>query len=255
MATLTEQLLTPMAGFEGSAEDLKIMLENEMMETRRYLEEREQKKNSKTLEEQADDIRRKFKKSQNLYEEFDPAKFESKVRVDLLFFEHLCQGLPEVDRMHDLISQYYQTIQQLHEIVNIKAESHKMLKTSLLNESYEDQQKIFSKILSEHINNNYYRFSKEKRTERFLEESKEYSGMLMEKGMPSSDAIQMAIKASVLESLLENVAIPKFAQRRIKFLCEDKDYGLVFDQKKLVSLWESFRWQSKRLARVLSAAV
>lgn len=249
------QVVLPQFKMDKSEQSMNELLEAELVEVRKYLKDRENAKNEKTLEEQVRDAKKKYISAQNLYESYDAAKFEVKTRVDLLFFEHVCQNLPEVKKMPELISNYYRTVKSLYEMVNMKPENHKMLKPSVLNESYANQQKIFAKILSEHTNNNYYRFSKETRVEKFINESQEYASVLVEKGMETQQAIQVAIKAALLESLISGIAIPKFVQRRIKFLCEDADYGKVFDQEKLKSLWESFLRQSKNVSRILAAAI
>ena len=245
----------PINNFDGTLEEMNDIMITEMYEAKKKLGEMKAKKNEKTLEEQAKAIEKKFKRSQSLYEEYDPAKFETKARVDLLFFEHLCQNLPEIENMELLIGKFYRTTKSLYEMVNMKPETHKMLSTNLLVESYDDQQETFRKIVSEHINNNYYRVNPKERKEKFLTESQEYATMLIEKGLDSDQSIQIAVKASLMESLIRNVAIPKFVQKRIKYLCEDQDYGKVFDQDHLKNLWEEFNLQTKQVSRVIAAAI
>lgn len=248
---------TPFASFHGTQADLEQLLESEMEQTWKKVDElkNKNKEKPKTLEEQATEIKKKFRKSMNLYEEYDPAKFETKTRIDLLFFEHLCQGLPEVQRIDTLVSNYYKTARALYEMVNRKPLNHKMLGTSLLTESHEKQEETFAKILSEHMNNFYYRLSPEKRREQYLSESQDYASTLIEKGMETDDAIRMSVKACLMESLIRNIAIPKSVQKYIKYLCEDEDYGKVFDQDRLKALWESFNHQTKNMSKIFAAAV
>ena len=247
----------PFASYQGTQADLEQLLESEMEQTWKKVDElkSKSKEKSKTLEEQAIDIKKKFKKSMNLYEAYDPAKFETKTRVDLLFFEHLCQGLPEVQKIDTLVTNYYKTTRALYEMVNRKPLNHKMLGTSLLTESHEKQEETFAKILSEHMNNFYYRLAPEKRREQYLSESQEYASTLIEKGMETDDAIRMSVKACLMESLIRNIAIPKSVQKYIKYLCEDEEYGKVFDQDQLKALWESFNRQTKNMSKIFAAAV
>ena len=81
----------PFASYQGTQADLEQLLESEMEQTWKKVDElkSKSKEKSKTLEEQAIDIKKKFKKSMNLYEAYDPAKFETKTRVDLVFFRLL----------------------------------------------------------------------------------------------------------------------------------------------------------------------
>ena len=248
---------TPFAAFHGTQSDLEQLLESEMEQTWKKVDElkNKNKEKAKTLEEQAAEIKKKFKKSMNLYETYDPAKFETKTRIDLLFFEHLCQGLPEIKKIDTLVSNYYKTTRALYEMVNRKPLNHKMLGTSILTESHDKQEEIFAKILSEHMNNFYYRLAPEKRREQYLSESQEYASLLIEKGMETDDAIRMSVKACLMESLIRNIAIPKSVQKYIKYLCEDEDYGKVFDQDQLRALWESFNRQTKNMSKIFAAAV
>ena len=246
---------SPFASYTGTEEDLAQLLESEMELTWKKVDELKNKGKTKTLEEEAKDIKKKFRKSMNLYETYDPAKFETKTRIDLLFFEHLCQGLPEVNRLDTMITNYYKTAKALYEIVNRKPTNHRMLSTSILAESHDKQEETFAKILSEHMNNFYYRLAPEKRREQYLSESQEYASILMKKGMDAEEAIRMAVKACLMESLICNIAIPKNIQKYIKYLCEDEDYGKVFDQDKLRLLWESFQRQTKNMSKIFAAAV
>lgn len=245
---------SPNSVFNGTFEELNQILESESIKNFQKVNELKNKK-KETIEEQVLKIRKKFKGVENLYESYDPAKFEIKTRVDLLFYEHICQNLPEVNKMPELISSYYRTIKELYETVNIKPETHRMLPTSVLNESYSDQQKRFSKILSDHISNNYFKYTPEKRIEKYLSESEEYAKILVEKGLDANKSIQISVKSSLLEPLIESVAMPKYIRRHIKYLCEDVDYGKAFDQEHLRSLWETFQKKTTDLARVLAAGV
>ena len=247
----------PFASYTGTQADLEQLLESEMEQTWKKVDElkSKSKEKAKTLEEQAADIKKKFKKSMNLYEAYDPAKFETKTRVDLLFFEHLCQALPEIQNVDKLIAGYYKTAKALYEMVNRKPLNHKMLGTGLLTESHEKQEETFAKILSEHMNNFYYRLAPEKRKEQYLSESQEYASTLIEKGMETDEAIRMSVKACLMESLIRNIAIPKSVQKYIKYLCEDEDYGKVFDQDQLKALWETFNRQTKNMSKIFAAAV
>ena len=244
---------SPFDSFTGTQEELNTLLEAEMVEVRKKVEEMNTTK--KTLEEQTMEAKKKWKKSQNLYEQYDISKFETKARIDLLFYEHLCENLEEINHMEDLISDYYKTAKNLYEMINIAPRSHKMLNTSILTESKNTQDEIFSNIVSQYLQENYYKIPPEKRKEKFLEESKDYAAFLIGKGLDSDESIKLAVKACLMENLIGNIAIPKSIQKRIKFLCEDKDYGLVFDQERLKNLWEKFDQQTKTMSHIFAAAI
>lgn len=241
--------------FGGPLTDFNELLEGEMMEVQKKVREIKNKERQQTLEEEHFRLKRQFKRSQNLYESYDPAKFETKARVDLLFFEHLFQNLPNIKYMEEMVGNLYRTVKTLYEVVNMKPENYKGLSSNILVESVDNQKKAFSKIISEHINNKYYKYDSKTRQEKYLEESQEYATYLIEKGMESEEAIKLSVKACLMESLLKNIAMPNFVQKRIKYLCEDADYGKVFDQEYLKNLWTSFNTQIKDMSKIFAAAI
>lgn len=246
---------SPMAEYNGSISEFNELIESEIIETKKKLSQMKQAKNTKSLEMEKKDIEKRFKKDQNFYEEFDPSKFETKTRIDLLFYEHVFQTLPEVNNIENVLADYYKTIKEIYEMVNIRPENHKMLNTGVLIESQTDQVKRFKKILSEHINNYYYRLLPEQRKTKYLEESKDYSSALVERGLDVDKSIQLGIKSCLMESLIKNISFPKFVQKRVTYLCEDEDYGKVFDQEHLKALWEEFNEKTKKIASIVSFAV
>jgi len=224
-------------------------------ENRKALQKIKNKKNVKTLEEQTKAAELKFKREQHLYESYDPSSFETKLRLDVLFYENLFDSLPEIDNLEEAVASFYRTVRHLYEMVNIKPKNHKDISTNLLLESVSVQGDKFKKIVMEHLNNYFYRLSPAKRKEKYFAESEGYATELIGMGVDPNEATVMAIKSCILESLIQNIAMPKQVRSRIKYLCEDRDYGLVFDQDKLKNLWEQFNQKSTQMARIVAVAV
>lgn len=227
----------------------------ESIACRKELKKIENKRNLQSIEERNREALQKFNREQHIYEEYDPASFETKLRLDALFFEHVFDNLPETDGVESAVGSFYRTVREIYEMINIKPENHRRITTSLLIESVSEQGKIFNSIVMEHLNNKLYRVTPSKRKEKYFEESKDLASSLITSGVSADDAIAFAIKSTILESLIQSVAIPKQIQSRVKYLCESKEYGQVFDQDKLKNLWESFNIKSKHMSKILAAAV
>ena len=239
--------------------DLNQLEENaiyEMKEARKALNKIKTEKNVKTIEEQTKELYRKFKRDENLYEEYSDSIFDTKLRVDSLFYEHVLSKLPEETKgVEEAIGSFYKTIKNIYETINIKPESHRMLNSNLLVESINKQQNVFEKILNEHLNNYYYRYTLDQRKEKFLEKATPFAEEMINEGVDSSEAISLSVKSLILESLIKNIAMPRLIQKRVQYLCDDVDYGKVFDQEKLKSLWESFNYKAKNMARIFAIAI
>lgn len=228
----------------------------ESVETRRALREIRKAKNAKTIEEQAKELKNRFKKETALYEAYSLSDFEMKVRVDSLFYEHVLSELPEgTTGLEEAISSLYRDLRKIYEHINIKPECHRMLKPSVINESADERKETFKKILNEHMNNNYYRYTLDQRKDKYLSEATPYAEKLINEGVDSDTAIGLSVKGVILESLIRNIAMPRIIQKRVQYLCEDKDYGKVFDQESLKNLWESFNFKCKSMSKIFAIAI
>lgn len=254
---MSNNIFNKLHGLTHTNFDLKEITESN------YVEAQEAKKTlnqlrtkTQTVEEEAKALEKKFAREKNLYEEYDPSSFETKLRLDSLFYEHIFTKLPEnVKGIEEAVASYYKTVKELYEVINIKAENYRQLNSNILTESIENQGKIFEQLVMEHLNNKYYRLPMEQRKTKFFDGSKEYAEELVTEGVAVEDAIALAVKTNIVQSLLENIAIPRLIQSRIKYLCEDKDYGKVFDQPKLKNLWESFKTKSKNMAKIVAISI
>ena len=228
----------------------------ESVEARKVLNEINRQKNQKTIEEEARALQLKFKRDESLYEEYSDAVFSTKLRLDSLFYESILSNLPEETHgIEEAVASFYKTVRNLYETVNIKPESHKYLNSNILIESINEQEETFKKILAEHLNNYYYKYNMEERKSRYLDKATPYAEELIREGVSTDEAIGVSIKTVILESLVKNIAIPRIIQRRINYLCEDVDYGKVFDQDHLKSLWESFNNKAVDMAKILAISI
>lgn len=230
------------------------IMEEIYLENQKFLAEEQNKKNEINLDRLRKNISKKYEYEQGLYEEFSESAFETKMRLDVLFFESIFSKLPGnySEKMSDAVGCFYRTVKELYEQINIKAENISTLSESILFESEREQEEKFKGILSKYIDREFYRIPPEKRPEKFLNESKDYAEELIKSGETPNDAIQQAIKSCVTTKLVEEVAIPRVIQHRVRYLLEDANYALIFDQNQLRDKWNEFRSQAKSIGRIVA---
>lgn len=256
MDNLFNSKITGMVNTEFDFNKMNDFYITESVEARKALQEIKRKKNQKTIEEEVRELQLKFKREESLYEEYDNAVFTTKLRLDSLFYESILSNLPEeTTGLEEAVASFYKTVRNLYEVVNIKPESHKLLNSNILVESINDQEKTFKKIIREHLNNKYYKYTLDERKEKYLDKATPYAEELIREGVNADEAIGVAIKTIILESLVKNIAIPRIIQSRINYLCEDADYGKVFDQEHLKSLWTSFNNKATDMAKILAISI
>jgi len=244
-------------GFEiDEAADMNEIVENISYDSRQELNKISRQKNEKTIFEEKKEAQEKFNSAAHLYEEYDEVAFERKLRIESLFFEHLFESLDNSElKLSEALGSFYKTVREIYEMINIEPESFKQLNQSILTESISDQHDIFTKLITEHLESKFFSLSAEKRTAKYLNESKEYATKLISEGVEPEEALKHAIKTSVMESLIHDIAFTKPIQYRIKHLLEDEDYGKVFDQDQLANLWGTFKNKAHNLSRIVSLAV
>lgn len=237
-------------------EELNESYINESVAAREALRKIKSEKNKKTIEEEARDLQKKFKREENLYEEYSETDFDSKLRVDSLFYDHILSNLPDTTKnIEEAVASFYKTIKEIYETINIKPESHKLLTTNILVESVNDQSEIFDKIIHEHLNNHYYRYTLEQRKQKFMDQATPHIEEMIQEGVQADEAISFAVKTVILESLVKNISMPRLIQKRVEYLCEDADYGKVFDQEHLKHLWSDFNHKANNMAKIMAIAI
>jgi hypothetical protein len=192
------------------------------------------------------------------YEPFDETIFEGKTAVDLLYYKHLFQNLDEsyCKDVHELLAQTYRSVKEIYEFVNIKPETYgKDINTSILENSVEQVEKKLSKVLNETINNTFYKLTPEQRSNKYSTRSLPLAKKLITEQNDPEESLQYSIKTCVMEDILTKIAFPGANWLRIKHLTESEDFGLVFDQQKLVEIVENFEKQINRLSKYLAACV
>lgn len=194
----------------------------------------------------------------HMFAPYDSLAFESKIRVDMMYYDQLLQKLD--DELHEGVEQVltslFTNIRKIYEFINIKPEIFgNGVDGEILNESMESAQKKLSKAIYENLDKNFYKLSPDQRKERYLEESKEMIKDLIQDGTEHDDAIVLGVKVCVLENLLRGIAFPFACWSRVNHLVESETYGKVFDQSALVDLVESFEKKIHAVAKIVAVCI
>jgi hypothetical protein len=193
-----------------------------------------------------------------LYEEYDQLAYESKARVDMMYYQNMLRKLDDIhiEGTQALLVDMFRTVRQIYEFVNVRPEIYGSGITSdILEESIKDANEKLSKKIFEHIDKNFYNLSPEKRQSKYLEESRSLTKQLIQEGVQPEKAIESAVKCVVIETLLTKIAFPFTTWTRVKHLSESDDYGLVFDQGELLNLIESFETKIHNLSKIVASIV
>ena len=192
------------------------------------------------------------------YEPYEEIAFEGKAAVDLLYYKHLLSNLDEsyYKDVHELLAQTYRSVKEIYEFVNIKPETFgKDVDTSLLEKSIEQVEKKLTTILNEAVNVSFYNLTPEQRSNKYSSRALPLAKKLINEQNDPEESLQFSVKTCVMEDLLTKIAFPGANWLRVKHLTESEDFGLVFDQQKLVDIVENFEKQINRLSKYLAACV
>jgi len=196
--------------------------------------------------------------AKNLYEPYDESIFESKVAIDLLYYKHLLNNLDEsyYKDVHELLAQTYRSIKEIYEFVNIKPLIFgKNIDKTILENSIEEVNKKLTVVLDEVVNMSFYSLTPTQRSEKYGDRAVPLTKKLVAENNDMDESLQFSIKTCILEDVLVKIAFPGSNWLRVKYLSESEDFGLVFDQQKLVDLVEGFQKQASRLSKYLAVCV
>lgn len=196
--------------------------------------------------------------AKNLYEPYDDSIFESKVAIDLLYYKHLLNNLDEsyYKDVHELLAQTYRSVKEIYEFVNIKPLIFgKDVDKTILENSIDEVDKKLSVVLNEVINTSFYNLTPDQRSEKYGDRAIPLAKKLVSENNDMDESLQFSVKTCILEDVLVKIAFPGSNWLRVKHLSESEDFGLVFDQQKLIDIVENFQKQASRLSKYLAVCV
>ena len=211
-----------------------------------------------TVLEEAQRIAKEKDMGRGFYKPYDQIAFESKIRVDMMYYDQLFQKLDENvhPQIEGIMSALFTNVRKIYEFVNIVPEFYgKGINESIIDDSLEKAQRRLSKAIYENLDRNFYKLNENQRKDRYYESSKETISTLIADGADADDAIKFGVKVVVIENLLRNVSFPFGSWSRIQYFTDNVDYGRVFDHDKLVNLVETFEKKIHNLAKIIATCV
>lgn len=194
----------------------------------------------------------------NYYKPFDETVFEGKIAVDLLYYKHLLKNLDETHGkdVNELLAKTYRTVKQIYEFVNIEPRIYgKNIDVNILENSIGEVEEKLSTVLNETLNDIFYSLTPEKRLERYSSKAIPLARHLITENSDPEEAMKFSIKSVVIEEVCRRLAFPGANWLRVLHLTESEDFGLVFDQDKLVKLVETFEKQINKLSKYLASCI
>ncbi len=230
-----------------------------MKASRQALEKIQESKSEKVdVLTEAREIAKQKDMGRHMFDPYDSLAFESKIRVDMMYYDQLLQKLDNElhEGVEQVLTSLFTNIRKIYEFVNIKPEIFGAgITHEILNESIEKSQRRLSKAIFDSLDRHFYKLSPDQRKDKYLEESRELIRQLIKDGTEHDDAIGLGIKVTVLENLLRNIAFPFACWARISNLVESETYGKVFDQSALVDLVESFEKKIHSVAKIVAVCI
>ena len=236
--------------------------ENEIMNVARQaiLQEKEYNKQTykPTVLMEAEEKMKSADFAKNLYKPYDEVVFEGKLAIDLLYYKHLLGNLDESysKDVQELLAQTYRNVKKIYEFVNIKPTIYgKDIDETILENSIDTVEKRLSVVLNETIDNLFYTLPPEKRMAKYSDQVIPMAKKLITENNDPEDSLKFSVKSCILEEVLVKIAFPGVNWIRVNHLAESEDFGLIFDQKELVDLVETFQTQVKKLSNYLAISV
>ena len=197
-------------------------------------------------------------KGRYLFESYDRNSYKEKMKVDILFYEHLLKNLDSnyVKPVEDSLDSLYFSIRELYEFVNIKPQVFgKGINVNILNESISSANNKIHNAIYEHLDKTFYSLTPEQRCYKYYDIQKPLSFQLINEGTNVEDSITFAIKTTITEGLLKDIAFPFSVWSRITYLAEDADYSKLFDRNKLLNLIENYLTKTHNLAKIIATCI
>jgi len=227
-----------------------------IMDCKQALARKDQSNEIKTHNEFLFETTLKYNKIKSTFEEFDPCIFESKLRIDTMFYNKLLKNLDEthLPAIEKLVIDIYGTVKNIYEFVNVKPEIYKDLTPSFLNLNESESEAIVHNYIYEFLDNEYYNLPLQKRYDRYFNNCKDFAADLIQEGVSPNTAIVHTLKTALMETFLKKITFP-FVYPYIKSMCEDIDFGIVFDQEKLVDNVTLFENKIHKMARIIAECI
>ena len=230
-----------------------------MLESQNTLARLDKGKKKISLLEQMNNDRKTLDKGKHLYEEYSDANFNTKSKIDLLYYTQLLENLDPslTDKVSQLLTTNIKNIKDIYESINTNPEyfGKHTIDDEILNESVEVQHKLISKNIYEFLDNKFYKLTPENREKKYLPLCLEECKSLIAEGNDADIATQFSIKRYLITELLDAIAFPTVIKYRLNYLLESDTYGRVFDQKELKQLYTKYQSLNTDISKIITMCI
>ena len=196
--------------------------------------------------------------SRLVFEEYNDDYRSIKITGDSIFYNCLTNRLDNIheDDMQILFTNLTHTMNSIYEHINIKPKVYGFSESEIQNESEDVLHNKAVHIITEFLNYNYYTLSKEQLSKLYLKDITTIArDLIITETLDTNDAVQFALKSLIIESLIEKINFPMTVQDKINELMISNEYKAIFDQDRLINLWETFQNQSRDIAKIVTTVV
>jgi hypothetical protein len=196
--------------------------------------------------------------SKSILEEFDNDMFNKKIKFDTAYYNVLLNRLEEdqSSNIQILLGDLLKTTRQIYEHINIKPKIYAINRLVTLNESDEVIYETASRVISDYVNINYYKLTNDEKHARYFESVKlQAKELIINENVTTNDAVEYSMKIAVVQSLLETINFPMVIKNEIEKSLISEEYGDMFEQEELNTIWNDFKNKSLNIAKIISAIV
>lgn len=232
--------------------------DEQLREIQEELEKIREYKNKKSIDKLREiyESCKKYDFGSELYEQYDDLTFVNKKNIDKMYYNILLTNLPNtmIESVDNAIESLYDTIEKIHEHINVKPELYgKNITFDLINESIVDSTEKIKSSINNFMKSNYYDLSPQERENRYYEKHKQFAKQLIDENINIQEAIELSIKTNIIETLTRNIAFPFSIWTRINHLMESHEYGIVFDQDELSDLVSVFENKLFNISKIIAS--
>lgn len=196
--------------------------------------------------------------SKVIFEEYSDEAFEEKVKRDAAYYNVLFKRLDEDQsaNLHKILGNMMGTIRQIYEHIDIKPKVYGLGRLPSLNETDNVIEENATRIISDHINRNYYQLTRDQRRDKYEIGVKSIaSDLVVQESIEPEEAVRFGTKVFVVKQFLEDISFPLVVRGEIEDCLTSKAYGEIFEQEKLQDIWESFQTQVFNISKIIASIV
>jgi hypothetical protein len=203
-----------------------------------------------------------------VFEEYSTDGWVSKIKKDANIYNVFLENAEEpiMEKIQILVSNLLSTTNTIYEHINIKPSNYGFQNLHLPTDKHSDDTVLEAsaidlenegiRIVNTYLDKHYYAMGNHERKKLYQERVQNMAkDIVLNEDINIDEAVEHAYKSVVIENLVEAINFPRPAYYRIQELMTSEAYGEVFEQDKLVELWNDFKTKSNTLSRVFAQLV